>query len=233
MWHSHAIASVSEMKDIVSSKSFSPLVNGNLAHILFVQPLWVGSIHELCCAAGWAVGEYVVIDLTRTVLAGKVQIVAFRTYLEGYKPPDEPVSEYQTIPLNKIEDFGVHCKQYYALDITYFKSSLDCHLLDLQWNKYWVNTLSSSPLLGNKDYVAGKISNLGNYLLDPSSSLRNSHQAPLIGNVGGFGDIGFLDPAILAVGKGTHPGGLNNTAGLEMRSNFPPSLNTLENEARV
>lgn len=51
--------------------------------------------------------------------------------------------------------------QYYSLDITYFKSSLDCHLLDLLWNKYWVNTLSSSPLLGNGDYVAGQISDLG------------------------------------------------------------------------
>ncbi|EHA8592395.1 putative COP9 signalosome complex subunit 5b [Cocos nucifera] len=53
----------------------------------------------------------VVIDPTRTVSAGKVEIGAFRTYPQGYKPPDEPVSEYQTIPLNKIEDFGVHCKQ--------------------------------------------------------------------------------------------------------------------------
>ena len=51
--------------------------------------------------------------------------------------------------------------QYYALDVTYFKSSLDCHLLDLLWNKYWVNTLSSSPLLANRDYVAGQISDLG------------------------------------------------------------------------
>ncbi|KAG5145722.1 hypothetical protein JHK84_031265 [Glycine max] len=31
--------------------------------------------------------------------------------------------------------------QYYALDITYFKSSLDSHLLNLLWNKYWVNML--------------------------------------------------------------------------------------------
>ena len=55
--------------------------------------------------------------------------------------------------------------QYYSLDITYFKSSLDSHLLDLLWNKYWVNTLSSSPLLGNGDYVAGQISDLGKLLL--------------------------------------------------------------------
>ena len=30
---------------------------------------------------------------------------------QGYKPPDEGPAEYQTIPLHKIEDFGVHCKQ--------------------------------------------------------------------------------------------------------------------------
>jgi len=55
--------------------------------------------------------------------------------------------------------------QYYALDITYFKSSLDSHLLDLLWNKYWVNTLSSSPLLGNRDYVAGQIFDLGKHFI--------------------------------------------------------------------
>lgn len=59
----------------------------------------------------------VVIDPTRTVSAGKVEIGAFRTYPEGYKPADDPISEYQTIPLNKIEDFGVHCKQVSILSL--------------------------------------------------------------------------------------------------------------------
>lgn len=69
----------------------------------------------------------VVIDPTRTVSAGKVEIGAFRTYSEGYKPPDEPVSEYQTIPLNKIEDFGVHCKQVHNCIISFltFFNSLE------------------------------------------------------------------------------------------------------------
>nr|AAC36344.1 AJH1 [Arabidopsis thaliana] len=116
----------------------------------------------------------VVIDPTRTVSAGKVEIGAFRTYPEGHKISDDHVSEYQTIPLNKIEDFGVHCKQYYSLDITYFKSSLDSHLLDLLGNKYWVNTLSSSPLLGNGDYVAGQISDLAEKLEQAESQLANS-----------------------------------------------------------
>ncbi|CAL5438124.1 unnamed protein product [Camellia sinensis] len=116
----------------------------------------------------------VVIDPTRTVSAGKVEIGAFQTYPEGYKPADEPVSEYQTIPLNKIEDFGVHCKQYYSLDITYFS------LLDLLRNKYWVNTLSSSPLLGNKDYVAGQLSDLAEKLEQAENQLSHSHFGPLI-----------------------------------------------------
>ena len=89
----------------------------------------------------------IVIDPVRTISAGKVNLGAFRTYPKGYKPPDEGPSEYQTIPLNKIEDFGVHCKQYYSLDVSYFKSSLDHRLLDSLWDKYWVHTLSSSSLL--------------------------------------------------------------------------------------
>eukprot|EP00882_Tetradesmus_deserticola_P016821 GHRQ01017986.1.p1 GENE.GHRQ01017986.1~~GHRQ01017986.1.p1 ORF type:complete len:253 (+),score=79.19 GHRQ01017986.1:328-1086(+) len=56
----------------------------------------------------------VVVDPVRTMASGKVEIGAFRTYPEGYKPPDEGPSEYQTIPLSKIEDFGVHAKSVRA-----------------------------------------------------------------------------------------------------------------------
>merc|ERR1711990_1028293 len=69
-----------------------------------------------------------------------------------------------TIPLNKIEDFGVHCKQYYSMDVTYFKSALDKSLLDSLWNHYWVNTLSSSSLLTNAEYTTGQISDLADKL---------------------------------------------------------------------
>lgn len=37
--------------------------------------------------------------------------------------------------------------RYYSLEVSYFKSSLDSHLLDLLWNKYWVNTLSSCSMI--------------------------------------------------------------------------------------
>ncbi|KXJ28941.1 COP9 signalosome complex subunit 5 [Exaiptasia diaphana] len=113
----------------------------------------------------------IVIDPTRTISAGKVNLGAFRTYPKGYKPPDEGPSEYQTIPLNKIEDFGVHCKQYYSLEVSYFKSSLDKKLLDLLWNKYWVNTLSSSSLLTNAEYTNQQIADLSEKLEQAESQV--------------------------------------------------------------
>lgn len=113
----------------------------------------------------------IVIDPTRTISAGKVNLGAFRTYPKGYKPPDEGPSEYQTIPLNKIEDFGVHCKQYYSLEVSYFKSSLDRKLLEMLWNKYWVNTLSSSSLLTNADYTNHQIADLSEKLEQAESQV--------------------------------------------------------------
>jgi COP9 signalosome complex subunit 5 len=90
----------------------------------------------------------VVIDPNRTISAGKVDIGAFRTYPEDYKPPSSgKQDEYQSIPLSKIEDFGVHANSYYPLEVQIFKSALDERLLGLLWNKYWVNTLSQSPLI--------------------------------------------------------------------------------------
>ncbi|KAM7124178.1 COP9 signalosome complex subunit 5 isoform 2-T2 [Ciconia maguari] len=78
----------------------------------------------------------VVIDPTRTISAGKVNLGAFRTYPKGYKPPDEGPSEYQTIPLNKIEDFGVHCKQ--DGDSTTFLGSLFQCLTTLPVKKFFL-----------------------------------------------------------------------------------------------
>ncbi|GMI88924.1 hypothetical protein like AT3G45630 [Hibiscus trionum] len=72
----------------------------------------------------------------------------------------------------------------------------------------------------------------GKHLIDSSSLLRNSYQAPQSGGIGGPGDIEFIDPAILAVGKGRIQGGLNNP-GLDMRTNFVQQLGPYENEARI
>eukprot|EP00736_Rhodelphis_marinus_P008200 Rmarinus@m.25969 len=113
----------------------------------------------------------VVIDPVRTMSAGKVELGAFRTYPEDYTPPSEGPQEYQTIPLNKIEDFGVHCKKYYRLNVSYFKSSVDARLLEKLWNKYWINTLSSTPLLTSRDYVAGQIADLAEKMENAESEI--------------------------------------------------------------
>ncbi|KAJ3306928.1 hypothetical protein HDV03_003251 [Kappamyces sp. JEL0829] len=101
----------------------------------------------------------IVVDPKRTIASGKVEIGAFRTYPEGHKPSGASSSDYQTIPLEKIEDFA-HANSYYPLEVEYFKSSLDTQLLELLWKRYWINTLSSSPLLSNWGYITGQATDL-------------------------------------------------------------------------
>ncbi|KAI8985857.1 JAB1/Mov34/MPN/PAD-1 ubiquitin protease-domain-containing protein [Pilobolus umbonatus] len=120
----------------------------------------------------------VVIDPNRTMSAGKVEIGAFRTYPANYKPVNEGPSEYQTIPLNKIEDFGVHAKSYYSLEVSHFKSSLDSQLLEVLWNKYWVNTLSQSPLLINREYATRQMADLAEKLDQTNNTMT--------GRMGGY-----------------------------------------------
>lgn len=113
----------------------------------------------------------IVIDPDRTVSAGKVEIGAFRTYSTEYVENKEKSGGgiknggadsdgFQTIPLGKIEDFGAHANHYYSLEVSHYKSSLDAKLLEALWNKYWVQTLSSSPLISNRDYGTKQISDL-------------------------------------------------------------------------
>lgn len=117
----------------------------------------------------------VVIDPDRTVSAGKVEIGGFRTFPDSYVTDKEKAGGssmknggsggvesdgFQTIPLGKIDDFGAHANHYYPLEISHYKSSLDAKLLEALWNKYWVQTLSASPLISNRDYGTKQISDL-------------------------------------------------------------------------
>jgi COP9 signalosome complex subunit 5 len=124
----------------------------------------------------------IVIDPDRTVSAGKVEIGAFRTYPQSYIEDKEKSSGskvggggvdsdgFQTIPLGKIEDFGAHAAHYYSLEVTHYKSSLDTKILEALWNKYWVQTLSSSPLISNRDYGTKQISDLARKMQQETAS---------------------------------------------------------------
>ncbi|KAK5631874.1 hypothetical protein RRF57_007588 [Xylaria bambusicola] len=112
----------------------------------------------------------VVIDPDRTISTGRVEIGAFRTFPENYEAnlaKSGDADNTTSVPLAKAEDFGAHASKYYALEVSHFKSTLDTHLLDLLWSKYWVQTLSQSPLFTNRDY--------GNkQMLDLSSKIRQA-----------------------------------------------------------
>ncbi|RUS24082.1 hypothetical protein BC938DRAFT_474153, partial [Jimgerdemannia flammicorona] len=114
----------------------------------------------------------------------------------GYKPADEGPSEYQTIPLIKIEDFGVYAKtvgfrsfrrlaliltcipipldlinliwicRYYQLEVSHFKSTLDQHLLELLWKKYW-----------NREYAAFQLTDLAEKLDQADGALGQTGRA--------------------------------------------------------
>ncbi|OKL57419.1 COP9 signalosome complex subunit 5 [Talaromyces atroroseus] len=140
----------------------------------------------------------VVIDPDRTISAGKVEIGAFRTYPEGYTAPKEAAEddEYQSIPLNKVEDFGAHASQYYSLEVSHFKSTLDTQLLSLLWNKYWVATLSQSPLFTTRDYGSKQI-------MDLSQKVKSAARA-----IGGGGGVGGADGSATTIVTGGGGGGV-------------------------
>jgi len=93
----------------------------------------------------------IVVDPHRTAAAGRVELGAFRAYPQGYTPPPEKKQEpsstsgRQTIPLSKVEDFGVHADRYYALETEVFKSPLDAGVLNALWRRYWGAALAASP----------------------------------------------------------------------------------------
>lgn len=154
----------------------------------------------------------VVIDPDRTISAGKVEIGAFRTYPENYKPDAGAAGGttsdgFQTIPLGKIEDFGAHSSRYYQLEVSHFKSTLDSHLLQSLWNKYWVQTLTSSPLFTNRDYGTSQIRDLSGKIKQSEHSLsqhKNFHQtmaSRLAGSNHGDGDLQQLEKLVRASEK--------------------------------
>lgn len=127
----------------------------------------------------------VVIDPDRTISAGRVEIGAFRTFPDDYEAAPSKTSAGAprgggasdggaSVPLAKAEDFGAHASKYYALEVSHFKSTLDTHLLELLWSKYWVQTLSQSPLLTNRDYGNKKMLDLGSKIRQATVSIQTS-----------------------------------------------------------
>lgn len=142
----------------------------------------------------------VVIDPDRTVSSGKVEIGAFRTYPENYVPQGhESAGEgMAAVPLAKAADFGAHANKYYSLEVSHFKSSLDNTLLEALWNKYWVQTLSSSPLSTNREYGTKQIEDLAGKIHQVTNNAK--HRGSMSMRPGARGD-GAMDKVVSAADK--------------------------------
>lgn len=89
-------------------------------------------------------------------------------------PPSGASSEYQTIPLDKIEDFGAYASSYYPLKIEIYKSKTDEKLLHLLWNKYWVATLSQGQILTSRAYTTSQIKDLNAKIYSAGSRMNET-----------------------------------------------------------
>lgn len=144
----------------------------------------------------------VVIDPDRTISAGKVEIGAFRTYPENYKADTSTDSDgFQTIPMDKAQDFGAHADRYYSMEVSHYKSSLDTKLLASLWNKYWIGTLSSSPLLQNREFGTRQIKDLAFKIFDANVSQGSKMQGPVYNSIRGSGVDTKLEKIVKASNK--------------------------------
>ncbi|KAM3537831.1 hypothetical protein ARSEF1564_009249 [Beauveria bassiana] len=138
----------------------------------------------------------VVVDPDRTISAGKVDIGAFRTYPATYKADAAGADGFQAVPLDKAAEFGAHSGRYYSLEVSHFKSSLDTHLLELLWHKYWVQTLSQNPLLTNRDFANKQMLDLASRIKEATTAIRRGRGSQMLVMGGGGGGSKAGDKAM-------------------------------------
>ncbi|KAI0883462.1 JAB1/Mov34/MPN/PAD-1 ubiquitin protease-domain-containing protein [Annulohypoxylon maeteangense] len=158
----------------------------------------------------------VVIDPDRTISAGRVEIGAFRTFPDDYKPASPTASSSggsAAVPLAKAEDFGAHASKYYSLEVSHFKSTLDSSLLDLLWSKYWVQTLSQNPLLTNRDYGNKTLLDLGSKIRDTTTSYQRAARGGGGGPINAVGKSA-IDQEIEKLARTSHLVTMNEKQGL-------------------
>ena len=146
----------------------------------------------------------IVIDPKRTVSSGKVDIGCFRTYPEEYKGKG---SDFETVPMDKIEDFGAHANRYYKLEHSIFKSELDQSQFEYLWNQYWVQTLSTSSLLISRESMANSIADVSEKVNKYKNNPNLMRRDKLVGFTSGRNERGGEAPKkdneIAKINRGT------------------------------
>jgi COP9 signalosome complex subunit 5 len=99
-----------------------------------------------------------VVDPYRTLSNRKVEIGCFMCFQEGKGTNSS--NFYESIPLYKAEDFGIHASKYYKLEHNYFQSKFEAQIVKLIYKNYWLDTLSSNFLLTNDEYYTKQVEDM-------------------------------------------------------------------------
>ena len=128
-----------------------------------------------------------VVDPYRTKSKKKIDLGCFMMY--SNENGNRKAQEFDSIPLNRAEEFGVHQRKYYRMPHTFFQSQFESNMIKLMYKNYWVDTLCSNALLVNDEFFKETVEDLaakmGVYNVKQKSSeitndtVNNIHQKKL------------------------------------------------------
>ena len=96
-----------------------------------------------------------VVDPYRTKSNKKIDFGCFRMY--SNEKTARQIQQFDSIPLNRAEEFGVHQNRYYRMPHFFFQSKFESSMIKLMYKNYWVESLCANALLVNEDFYKEKV----------------------------------------------------------------------------
>ena len=94
----------------------------------------------------------IVIDPIRTAISGRVDIGAFRTFTPEQVKQKKQFTSLEGIPEEKIQDYGKHFNDYYALEVEFFVNRTDLPIIEACWDNFWMQYLTNDEMTINENY---------------------------------------------------------------------------------
>lgn len=136
-----------------------------------LDPKWVG----------------IVVDPLRSLAKQEPQFGCFRCYPPTYSPPTNQCPDGAVEPDAKVRQmrWGATFDRYYAMEISYFMSSLGAQMLDvMSRNHLWIRVLASSPVMEHeyRQRFADRV----------KGSATKIESSDLVGRLGGGAGMGMM-----------------------------------------
>jgi COP9 signalosome complex subunit 5 len=91
-----------------------------------------------------------VVDPYRTKSKKAIDMGCFMMYANEQQHHD--LQEFDSVPLSRSNEFGVHQNKYYRLPHSFFHSQYEDSIIKLMYKQYWIDTLCSNACLLNHEY---------------------------------------------------------------------------------